>query len=141
MKPIVALSFMVFLISPLPAQQKPVSDFNQAMPEEGWEAFKAKIRFPELARRVQVEAGVFAIVMIDSTGSLEDSVRFYETSGLYKSCVQEVILSTKWIPATKNGKPVRSNLTITIFFTMRDLQNHQRIIIDTTRARYAHEPD
>ena len=121
------------------SQQKNTDSFVPAMPEGGWDSFKAKFFFPEIARRAQLEGGVLAIFTIDTTGAIQDTVRFPVSTEFFNMPVRRAIHSTKWIPAKRQGNPVASSVSFSVFFTIRDAQNHKRLFVDTTRAKMVHE--
>jgi outer membrane biosynthesis protein TonB len=82
------------------------------------EYLKASMVYPEEALKFHVEGTVYADVYLDSLGHVTN-VEFNAThlgSGLEEETKAILMNSPRWNPATENGQPVSSKLTIPIVY-------------------------
>ena len=98
----------------------------------GYEALQTflikNINYPASARLAGIEGVVFISFVMDSSGFIEPkSVKTLQS--LHSACDQEAervlkACNTKWIPATKNGKPIRARAVIPINFRLQETIIH-----------------
>lgn len=78
------------------------------------------IKYPEKAKRDTVQGKVYIKFDVGADGSLSN---FKVQKGIGSGCDEEALrvvkMMPKWIPATKEGKPVKSNVVIPIMFALR----------------------
>jgi protein TonB len=85
-------------------------------PIGGLNAMTKKIKYPEIASRLNVEGKVYVTAFIDETGTVTTAS---VVKGIGAGCDEaalETIKSTKFNPGTQSGKPVKVKMTIPIFF-------------------------
>ena len=94
----------------------------QEMPEliGGIDALLAEVRYPEIARKANVEGRVIVQFIVDKNGEVrEPSI----LRGIGESCDQEAIRviteHAKFIPGRHDGRPVSVRMSIPIVFRLR----------------------
>ncbi|MEO1655352.1 MAG: energy transducer TonB, partial [Bacteroidota bacterium] len=95
----------------------------QPEPKGGMAAFYKylgkKIKYPKLARRMQIEGRVFVQFVVDKDGSLTD---IKVLKGIGGGCDEEAIRvlkeAPKWEAGRQRGKPVRVRMSVPIFFRL-----------------------
>jgi protein TonB len=78
------------------------------------------IKYPEEARKKNIQGTVYTSFVIERDGSVSDVKIFRGIGdGLDDEAVRVVKSMPKWIPGKNNGKPVRSLFMMPIKFTLR----------------------
>lgn len=79
------------------------------------------IVYPDAARRNGIQGRVILTFIVEKDGGLSDiKVEHGIGSGCDEEAVKVLQLSPKWIPAVLRGKPVRTEYTIPLSFTLSD---------------------
>ena len=89
------------------------------VPVGGLPAIYKKIKYPDIAVQAGIEGKVYLIAFIDETGTVND-VKVLK--GIGGGCDQEAmkaVKTTKFIPASNKGKPVKVKFTLAITFKLR----------------------
>lgn len=89
--------------------------------EKFYEYLQKSIRYPAVARENNVQGKVFVQYVVEKDGSLTD---IKVVRGIGSGCDEEAVRvlknSKKWTPGMQNGRPVRSQYTIPISFTLQE---------------------
>jgi protein TonB len=119
--------------APVVVQQAPVEDEeaqqiftiveNQPEPEGGMTAFYKfigeNLKYPNLARRNNIEGRVFVKFVVEKDGSLTD---VQVLKGIGGGCDEEAVrvikLAPKWKPGKQRGRPVRVQMILPIVFKL-----------------------
>jgi protein TonB len=96
---------------------------NPPLPEGGFEGFgkylQKNLKYPEQARRMNVEGKVFVQFIIDKDGSPTDiTVLKGIGSGCDEEAVRVIKNMPKWTPGKQRGKPVRVRMSLPIVFKL-----------------------
>ncbi|MBU1936849.1 energy transducer TonB [bacterium] len=95
-------------------------EFDKAPePVNGFQSIFEKVKYPESAKKDNIEGIVFVSVFIDVDGSVS-SLEIAE--GVRKDLDQaamEAIKQTKWLPAQKDNLPVACKISIPIQFKLK----------------------
>jgi protein TonB len=96
---------------------------NPPLPEGGYEAFgkylQKNLKYPEQARRMNVEGKVFVQFVIDKDGSpTEITVLKGIGSGCDEEAVRVIKNMPKWTPGKQRGKPVRVRMSLPVVFKL-----------------------
>lgn len=100
---------------------------EQAAPVGGRSAFykyvREEMRYPEQARKMQIEGRVFCEFVVNRDGSIQD-VQIIR--GIGAGCDEEAIrliqASAPWTPAQQRGKIVRSKFNLAIIFKLDQIK-------------------
>ena len=90
-------------------------------PVRGFKEIQKNLFYPEFARKDGVEGKVLVAAVISETGEVIEA-QIIESLGA--ECDKEAIRaiqSVAWKPATKNGAPVRSQISIPIYFKLQKM--------------------
>jgi TonB family protein len=97
----------------------------QKLPEfpGGFVAFatylRLTLRFPKEARDARIEGKVYISFVVEKDGSITEAyVVKGRDSSLDAEALRVVSNSPEWLPGTKRGKPVRTLITVPIFFQL-----------------------
>ena len=119
MRTILTLLFLTFPFSAVTAQIS-----IRVAPVGGWEVFKNRVEYPELAKKAGLTGVVFAKLWVDSTGAV-DSVAVescYEMdrkAGILGEAVSKAIRATSWSPASYAGKSRNSFVFFPLVFHLK----------------------
>ncbi len=96
---------------------------NPPMPEGGFEALgkylQKSLKYPEQARRMNVEGKVFVQFVIDKDGSPSDiTVLKGIGSGCDEEAVRVIKNMPKWTPGKQRGRPVKVRMSLPIVFKL-----------------------
>jgi protein TonB len=96
---------------------------NPPMPQGGYEGFtkylQKNLKYPEQARRMNVEGRVFVQFIIDKDGSPTDiTVLKGIGSGCDEEAARVIKNMPKWNPGKQRGKPVRVKMSLPITFKL-----------------------
>jgi TonB family protein len=81
--------------------------------------FGQRIRYPEEARRKNIEGKVVVRVLIDKTGRPVRSLIDMSDNELLTEAARNVVMATRFTPAMQNGKPVPVWISIPITFKLK----------------------
>ena len=92
------------------------------MPEPigGLDSFHSRLKYPKEALDKNIEGKVYVIVVIDTIGN-PYCARVFKSLGY--GCDEEalkLIRTTKFLPGVWKGKPYNMQVTIPIFFSLKD---------------------
>jgi protein TonB len=97
----------------------------EKMPEPvmGMQAFYAflseNMRYPRLARKMNIEGRVYVQFIVNTDGSLSDIT---VVKGIGGGCDEEAIrvmkMSPRWTPGKQRGRPVRVQMVVPIYFRL-----------------------
>jgi hypothetical protein len=100
--------------------QVTTSNSHELTPEIGWDTLEARIEYPDLARRAELQGDVYAVVYISPSGAV-DSVHIQSNAEIFLDSVNNAIRSTKW----NCIRPCASDsIAITIHFLVRGMTTH-----------------
>ncbi|RFZ95569.1 TonB family protein [Mucilaginibacter conchicola] len=106
----------------VPGKDKYIVNVMPAFPggDKAFGQFLAKnVKYPAEARNKKVEGRTVITFMVDKDGSLSDfKVAKAVGSGTDEEAIRVLKLSPKWKPGISNGKPVRSQMSVPINFTL-----------------------
>lgn len=88
-------------------------------PVGGMEAIQQNVVYPEIARKAGVEGTVVINVLIDESGAVlrTEILKSMGNNGCDGAAV-EAIKSVEWKPATRDGKPVKAWITVSVVFRL-----------------------
>ena len=112
------------------------SSYVSPSPVIGWDSLRAKLKYPEIARRAGVEGFVKVRVGFDSSGKIRQIENTIGNAGMEISflfeTVAELLRSESWHPALKNDQPVEASEVFQFLFYIGELTP---ILIHTDRVR------
>lgn len=86
----------------------------------GVDFIRKHLRYPERARQNCLQATVTFSMIIDDNGKVQQVQAQTDDAGWgFNQAGQDVLSKTKWVPAMKNGKPVKVRISIPIHFKLR----------------------
>ncbi|MDO1444778.1 TonB family protein [Rhodocytophaga aerolata] len=96
---------------------------NPPMPEGGFDGFgkylQKNLKYPEQARRMNVEGKVFVQFVIDKDGSPTDiTVLKGIGSGCDEEAVRVIKNMPKWTPGKQRGRPVKVKMSLPVVFKL-----------------------
>jgi hypothetical protein len=115
--------------------QSDINTFKHAYPSIGWDSLGTLIQraenYPEIARRAGVTANISVHLSIDSSGnfiSVEPThPPFHQTdklnNKLFIPSIENVLKYVKWMPASRNNKPVSDKIYVLFNFYLYDPEN------------------
>ena len=84
----------------------------------GIDSLQSRLQYPVEALQNHIEGNIYIVVTIDSSGvPLNPTI----VKGLGYGCEEEatrLVKTSKFLPATKNGKPVKSQIALPIKFRL-----------------------
>ena len=114
---------VIFKLSPSSSKEKEIPDQPDETPEfvGGQKAMMAwlskNVKYPEEAQKAKISGTVYTSFVVESDGSLSD---FKILKGVSKSLDEEALRVVrsmpKWQPATKDGKPIATRMSVPIRF-------------------------
>ena len=79
----------------------------------------SKLRYPEALRRENVEGEVSMSFDVKEDGSIHNIEIFKKSNPSFeREAIRIIKLMPKWIPATKDGKPINFQMIVPIFFKL-----------------------
>ena len=114
---------MIVLSIPAFAQ----NNVSETSPSVGWDAFKASIAYPEIARRAGVQGNVDVAVSFDSTGTVTDikTVGY----GIFEQPIRDAVKQAKWMqPNAQKGKPFETAFFTVEFKLKQGIQPARRVL-------------
>lgn len=92
----------------------------QQMPEPigGISAIQKKVVYPEIAKRAGIEGRVYILAYINEKGTVD---RTRVLKGIGAGCdeaAMKAVQETKFIPGKQRGKPVKTQVTVPVFFRL-----------------------
>ncbi|MXX57436.1 MAG: energy transducer TonB [Rhodothermaceae bacterium] len=100
-----------------------VYEIVEEMPEliGGLSGLQAKVTYPEIARKANVEGRVIVQFIVDKNGSVRDAKILRRVgAGLDEEASRVIMEEAKFIPGRQDGKPVAVRLSIPIVFKLRN---------------------
>ncbi|PJA95343.1 MAG: hypothetical protein CO129_12295 [Ignavibacteriales bacterium CG_4_9_14_3_um_filter_34_10] len=93
----------------------------EVMPEivGGFPAILEKIKYPEIAKRAGIQGKVFVIVLIDEKGNVSGAKVIKGIGAGCDEAALNAVTSVKFTPALNQGKPVKVQVTVPIFFKLQ----------------------
>ena len=95
----------------------------EQMPEliGGLSAIQAKVRYPEIARKANVEGRVIVQLIVDENGNVRDpEILRGAGAGLDEEAIRVISEHAEFTPGRQDGKPVAVRLSIPIVFKLND---------------------
>lgn len=109
-------------VDTVPGKSKFIVNVMPAFPggDKAFGQFLAKhVKYPADARNNKVQGRTVITFMVDKDGSLSDfKVAKAVGSGIDEEAIRVLKLSPKWRPGTSNGKPVSSEMSVPVNFTL-----------------------
>ena len=107
-----------------------------AKPKYGWKEFYEKIPYPIYAYNNSIESSFDLEIQINSNGDVT-RIESYgnDDRTTFLTSVKRAIYSTKWEPATENGKKRKSSITIQMLYYIKRYDNPFPMIIEGDRAQ------
>ncbi len=107
-----------------------------AKPKYGWKEFYEKIPYPIYAYNNSIESSFDLEIQINSNGDVT-RIESYgnDDRTTFLTSVKRAIYSTKWEPATENGKKRKSSITIQMLYYIKRYDNPFPMIIEGERAQ------
>jgi outer membrane biosynthesis protein TonB len=97
-------------------KKRPMECSNEALKSY----FRKNIQYPPQAERAQSEGLEFVSFSVEPDGSIGQNLSVFSKKKSCQSCaaaaVKAVASMPKWVPAMKDGKPVRVNLVLPVRF-------------------------
>ena len=115
---------MLLLILSLAAEtyaNKGVDEIPQ--PVGGISAIMKNVKYPDEAKKEGIQGKVFIQATVDASGEIVDIKVIKSASPLLDEAALSAIKNTKFKPATKNGKPVKAEVTIPVMFKLDNCEN------------------
>ena len=95
----------------------------EQMPEliGGLSAIQAKVRYPEIARKANVEGRVIVQLIVDENGNVRDpEILRGAGAGLDEEAIRVISEHAEFTPGRQDGKPIAVRLSIPIVFKLND---------------------
>ena len=95
----------------------------EQMPEliGGLSAIQAKVRYPEIARKANVEGRVIVQFIVDENGNVRDpEILRGAGAGLDEEAIRVISEHAEFTPGRQDGKPIAVRLSIPIVFKLND---------------------
>ena len=95
----------------------------EQMPEliGGLSAILAKVRYPEIARKANVEGRVIVQLIVDENGNVRDpEILRGAGAGLDEEAIRVISEHAEFTPGRQDGKPIAVRLSIPIVFKLND---------------------
>ncbi len=102
-------------------------DLNIPQPIIGWDSLAHRFYFPETAKRIGFDGTFLAIINFNAIGAIKNFTLKPDYE-MYTELVGNILKSTSWTTATKNGKPADGKITIPIIFCLKSFPQHVIII-------------
>jgi periplasmic protein TonB len=112
--------------APPPSAPEPVEEeifvVVEQMPEliGGLEAVQDLIRYPEMARRANIEGTVHLQFIVDENGRVVDPVVVRGIGGGCDEAALEAVRQVRFRPGVQRGRPVKVRFSIPVRFRLRD---------------------
>lgn len=108
-----------------PAEEEEEDDFYvfvEQMPElkDGMAALQRNVRYPELARKANIQGRVHVQFIVNEQGEVENPV---VVRGIGGGCDEEavrVVKQAEFVPGHQRGRPVRVQFQLPVTFVLRD---------------------
>ncbi len=91
----------------------------ESMPDFSMEDLLAKIKYPEIARKNNIEGKVQVQVLVDKTGRVKDFKIVQSDNSIFDNAAKEAVQKTVFKPAIQNGQPVTCWIAFPIEFVLR----------------------
>lgn len=91
---------------------------KQPFPKGGLEAIMQNVNYPEEAKKAGIEGKVFIKAVIDNEGNVVSTEILKSDNDELNKAAVNAVKATKFIPAEKDGKTVKSEVTIPIMFKL-----------------------
>jgi TonB family protein len=93
---------------------------QSAHPAVGWDLLKSLIRYPELARRAEIEEYVYVTLKLDSSGNVINiNVCGHSNYLIFEQPIKDAINSVRWLPEVSNGAKRNAIVQFQIQFKFR----------------------
>lgn len=104
------------------AEEEEIFVVVEQMPEliGGLEAVQALIRYPEMARRANIEGTVHLQFIVDENGNVVDPVVVRGIGGGCDEAALEAVRQVRFHPGVQRGRPVKVRYSIPVRFRLRD---------------------
>lgn len=103
---------------------------SESAPAAGWDAFKASIDYPEIARRAGVQGIVDVAVSFDASGKVSGvkTVGY----GIFEQPIRDAVKKAKWTPQrAANGKGYdEAYFTVEFKFKEREMPARRVLVIE-----------
>jgi TonB family protein len=89
------------------------------MPLGGLEALAKNVIYPEQAKREGIEGKVFVKALIDEQGNVVKTEIIKGVNPLLDNAARDAVMKIKFTPGKVKGKPVKTQVTVPIFFKLK----------------------
>jgi TonB family protein len=108
---------------PIPVEKNGEQFFSSAeempMPVGGILAIQQNIKYPELAKRANIQGRVFVKALVDKNGDVVHTEIIRGIGGGCNESAMEAVKATKFLPARAQGKPVNAQVIVPILFKLQ----------------------
>lgn len=85
----------------------------------GLEGLQARVEYPELARRAEIEGRVFIQFVVDEQGRVVDPVVVRSPSDLLSEAALKAVRESRFVPGQQRGRPVKVRYSLPVTFVLR----------------------
>lgn len=86
----------------------------------GYAFIRENLKYPDMARKAQIEGTVLLQIVIDEQGNVVDANVLKEDANVgFGQAAIDVVMKTKWEPALQRDQPVKVRITIPIKFKLK----------------------
>lgn len=104
--------------------KKDISDTETINPKPDYDAFSMHLRYPEIARRADIEGPMVIRIALDSNGRIRRYSYDISLGPLFEKAVDEALKYTTFTPEKRNGKAVSSTITMPVMFRLRGISKY-----------------
>jgi hypothetical protein len=106
------------------------SVYTAPQPDSGWAYFESKLHYPSMTKQAKREGLVWLKIAFDSTGKIDSITSKYTIWEELEGETEYIVRHITWQPARLNGKPVRCNFDLTVFYGLRDTIPAKHLIFE-----------
>ena len=85
----------------------------------GLEGLQARLVYPELAVRGEIEGRVIVQFVVDTDGRVTDPIVLRSPNDLLTAAAIEAVMESRFTPGMQRGRPVRVRYTVPIRYALR----------------------
>jgi protein TonB len=112
---LLAFSLIILVATNVAQETKPD---KPAEPKGGMQAIVKNVIYPEVAKNAGIQGKVFVVATVDEKGNVLKTKIMKGIHELLDESAQKAVKATKFIPAEKDGKKIKSQITVPIVFKL-----------------------